>query len=129
MCVYNLDMITNLVTRRYCLYALTTATTYPSVLTNLVSGELPQLISNSVAASSLLVLEPDLLYAKAVEVVIRIQKASSSLIQRHLKIGYKAALRLLDDMERSGVVSALNSAGKRFVLIPNGPSFQRGQLR
>ena len=121
-------MITDSIGRRYFLCALSTATKYPSVLTNLVSGELPQYISNTVSTSSLIVSKPDPLYPKAVDVVIRMQQASSSLIQRHLKIGHKPALRLLDDMETSGVVSAFNSAGKRFVLVPNSPSFQRGQL-
>ena len=56
------------------------------------------------------------LYDKAVEVVMSEQKASISLIQRHLKIGYNAAARLLEQMEVNGLVSPMQSNGQRNIL-------------
>ncbi|MGC6485009.1 MAG: DNA translocase FtsK 4TM domain-containing protein [Candidatus Puniceispirillales bacterium] len=57
------------------------------------------------------------LYDQAVQLVIREQKASTSFIQRHLRIGYNRAATIIEDMERNGVVSPANHAGKREVLI------------
>jgi DNA segregation ATPase FtsK/SpoIIIE-like protein len=50
----------------------------------------------------------------------------TSVVQRHLKIGYNRAIRLLDAMEHSGVVSALNAAGKRQVLVSQSDIFLAG---
>jgi hypothetical protein len=58
----------------------------------------------------------DPLYEKAVGVVQKNRRASISLIQRHLRIGYNRAARLLEEMERHGVVSAMNSDGQREIL-------------
>jgi phage/plasmid primase-like uncharacterized protein len=55
----------------------------------------------------------DDLYDKAVEIVFANQRASISLVQRHLRIGYNRAARLLDAMEAAGVVSAMQSNGNR----------------
>ena len=63
---------------------------------------------------------PDPLYDKAVEVVLKNQKASISLVQRHLAIGYNRAARLLDDMEKAGIVSFSDSAGHRTILKTDG---------
>jgi DNA recombination-dependent growth factor C len=60
----------------------------------------------------------DPLYAKAVEVVRANQRASISLVQRHLTIGYNRAARLLEAMEKMGVVSAMTSNGNREILKP-----------
>ncbi len=60
--------------------------------------------------------EDKMLYDKAVEIVYRDGKASTSYIQRCLKIGYNRAARLIEKMEREGVVSAANHVGKREVL-------------
>ncbi|WP_260154712.1 DNA translocase FtsK [Cupriavidus alkaliphilus] len=60
--------------------------------------------------------EPDPLYPQAVEVVQRAKRASISLVQRHLRIGYNRAARLLDQMEGGGIVSAMGSDGSRRVL-------------
>ena len=57
------------------------------------------------------------LYDQAVQLVAREQKASTSFIQRHLRIGYNRAATIIEDMERNGVVSPANHAGKREVLI------------
>ena len=57
--------------------------------------------------------EKDPLYDQAVEVVLKNRKASISLVQRHLKIGYNRAARLVEDMEKAGMVSAMSSNGQR----------------
>jgi S-DNA-T family DNA segregation ATPase FtsK/SpoIIIE len=57
------------------------------------------------------------LYDQAVAVVSREGKASTSFIQRHLNIGYNRAAKLIEQMEREGVVSVANHVGKREVLV------------
>lgn len=59
----------------------------------------------------------DELYDKAVALVARERKASTSFIQRHFQIGYNRAARIVDQMEAAGVVGAANHVGKREVLI------------
>jgi S-DNA-T family DNA segregation ATPase FtsK/SpoIIIE len=61
----------------------------------------------------------DELYDKAVALVCRERKASTSFVQRYLQIGYNRAARLIERMEREGVVSQANHAGKREVLARN----------
>ena len=63
--------------------------------------------------------EKDPMYDQAVEVVLKNRKASISLVQRHLKIGYNRAARLVEDMEKAGLVSAMSSNGQREILVPN----------
>src|SRR6195952_4571511 len=63
--------------------------------------------------------EKDPMYDQAVEVVLKNRKASISLVQRHLKIGYNRAARLVEDMEKAGLVSAMSSSGQREILVPN----------
>ncbi len=62
--------------------------------------------------------EKDPMYDQAVEVVLKHRKASISLVQRHLKIGYNRAARLLEDMENAGLVSPMSGAGQRDILVP-----------
>ena len=62
--------------------------------------------------------EKDPLYDQAVEVVLKNRKASISLVQRHLKIGYNRAARLVEDMEKAGLVSAMSTSGQRDILVP-----------
>ena len=62
--------------------------------------------------------EKDALYDQAVEIVLRTRRPSISLVQRHLRIGYNRAARLIEDMERAGMVSAMQSNGNREVLVP-----------
>jgi len=62
--------------------------------------------------------EKDALYDQAVEVVLKNRKASISLVQRHLKIGYNRAARLVEDMEKAGLVSAMSGSGQREILVP-----------
>jgi S-DNA-T family DNA segregation ATPase FtsK/SpoIIIE len=59
----------------------------------------------------------DVMYQRAVELVLRERKASTSFIQRHLQIGYNRAARIMDDMEHRGIVSPANATGKREILI------------
>jgi S-DNA-T family DNA segregation ATPase FtsK/SpoIIIE len=61
----------------------------------------------------------DALYDQAVAIVCRERKASTSFVQRHLQIGYNRAARIIERMEREGVVSAANHVGKREVLARN----------
>jgi S-DNA-T family DNA segregation ATPase FtsK/SpoIIIE len=63
--------------------------------------------------------ESDPLYDQAVEVVVKNRRASISLVQRHLRIGYNRAARLLEQMEQSGLVSAMSSNGNREILVPS----------
>jgi S-DNA-T family DNA segregation ATPase FtsK/SpoIIIE len=63
--------------------------------------------------------EKDPMYDQAVEVVLKNRKASISLVQRHLKIGYNRAARLVEDMEKAGLVSAMNGQGQREILVPS----------
>ena len=59
----------------------------------------------------------DELYDEAVAIIAREGKASTSFIQRHLQIGYNRAARIIEEMERQGVVSPATATGKREVLI------------
>ncbi len=59
----------------------------------------------------------DELYDQAVAIIAREGKASTSFIQRHLQIGYNRAARIIEEMERQGVVSTASATGKRDVLI------------
>ncbi len=63
--------------------------------------------------------ETDPLYDQAVEIVLRPRRASISLVQRHLRIGYNRAARLIEQMEHAGMVSAMQPNGNREVLVPN----------
>ncbi|MCM2308165.1 MAG: DNA translocase FtsK 4TM domain-containing protein [Sulfuritalea sp.] len=63
--------------------------------------------------------ESDPMYDQAVEVVLKTRRPSISLVQRHLRIGYNRAARLIEAMEKAGLVSPMNGAGGREVLGPN----------
>ncbi len=62
--------------------------------------------------------EQDPLYDEAVQIVVKTRRASISLVQRNLRIGYNRAARLIEEMERTGLVSAMQSNGNREVLMP-----------
>jgi S-DNA-T family DNA segregation ATPase FtsK/SpoIIIE len=62
--------------------------------------------------------EADPMYDQAVAIVLQHRKASISLVQRHLRIGYNRAARLLEQMEKSGLVGALASNGSRELIVP-----------
>lgn len=63
--------------------------------------------------------EADPLYDEAVAIIAKSRRASISLVQRQLRIGYNRAARLIEEMERAGLVSAMQSNGNREVLVPN----------
>jgi DNA segregation ATPase FtsK/SpoIIIE, S-DNA-T family len=62
--------------------------------------------------------EADPMYDQAVQVVMKTRRPSISLVQRHLRIGYNRAARLIEQMERAGLVSPMQSNGNREVLVP-----------
>jgi len=64
--------------------------------------------------------ESDPLYDEAVAIVLKSRRASISAVQRHLRIGYNRAARLIEEMERAGLVSPMQSNGNREVLAPAG---------
>ena len=61
----------------------------------------------------------DELYDKAVQIVLTDKKASTSYVQRRLAIGYNKAATLIERMEREGVISPANHAGRREILVGN----------
>ena len=63
--------------------------------------------------------ETDPLYDQAVSIVLENKRASISLVQRHLRIGYNRAARLLEDMENAGLVSKMSGSGNREILVRN----------
>ena len=63
--------------------------------------------------------ESDPLYDEAVAFVLETRKASISSVQRKLRVGYNRAARLIEQMEASGVVSAMSSNGSREILTPD----------
>ena len=62
--------------------------------------------------------ESDPLYDEAVALVLKTRRASISSVQRQLRIGYNRAARLIEEMERTGLVSPMQSNGNREVLSP-----------
>ncbi len=62
--------------------------------------------------------EADPLYDEAVTIVLKSKRASISLVQRHLRIGYNRAARLIEDMERAGILSPMQSNGNREIIAP-----------
>ncbi|MFA6970311.1 MAG: DNA translocase FtsK 4TM domain-containing protein [Gallionella sp.] len=73
---------------------------------------------NSGDAGPTLDAEADPLYDQAVEIVVKSRRASISLVQRNLRIGYNRAARLVEQMEAAGIVSAMQSNGNREVIAP-----------
>jgi DNA segregation ATPase FtsK/SpoIIIE, S-DNA-T family len=60
------------------------------------------------------------LYDRAVAIVLRDKKCSTSYVQRRLSVGYNKAASLVERMEKEGVVGAANHAGKRAILVGGG---------
>jgi DNA segregation ATPase FtsK/SpoIIIE, S-DNA-T family len=63
--------------------------------------------------------EGDPMYDQAVAIVLQHKRASISLVQRHLRIGYNRAARLLEQMEQSGLVSSMSTNGNRDIIVPS----------
>jgi len=66
--------------------------------------------------------EQDPLYDDAVRIVTESRRASISLVQRRLRIGYNRAARMMEEMEASGVVSSMDHSGTREVLVSGAPA-------
>ncbi len=64
--------------------------------------------------------ESDPLYDEAVAIVLKTRRASISLVPRNLRVGYNRAARLVEEMEKAGLVSSLQGNGSREVLAPSG---------
>jgi DNA segregation ATPase FtsK/SpoIIIE, S-DNA-T family len=82
------------------------------------TGEDGDLLGGDVAGASG---EQDPLYDQAVAIVLQDRKPSISYVQRKLKIGYNRAARLLEDMEKAGLVGSLSSNGQREILVAKRP--------
>jgi S-DNA-T family DNA segregation ATPase FtsK/SpoIIIE len=82
------------------------------IATDKLDGEDGESSEDGVAAG-----ESDPLYDEAVQIVVESKRASISLVQRRLRIGYNRAARLLEDMEKAGMVSEIQSNGLREVLV------------
>ena len=61
--------------------------------------------------------ENDPLYEKALTLIIKEKKVSTSFLQRHFAIGYNRAARIVDAFEKRGIVSSPNSMGRREVMV------------
>jgi len=77
-------------------------------------GDAASTLEGSSAAAG----EADPMYDQAVAIVLQHRRASISLVQRHLRIGYNRAARLLEQMEKSGLVSAMGNNGNRDIIVP-----------
>ncbi len=84
------------------------------VLNSLDEGE-----GGEEGGSNMADVEADPLYDQAVDIVVKSRRASISLVQRNLRIGYNRAARLVEQMEKAGIVTPMQSNGNREVLAPN----------
>ena len=89
----------------------------PNYIEGILTGETEGDDSESGAIYSDGAGEKDELYDEAVAIVLKSRRASISGVQRQLRIGYNRAARLIEDMERAGLVSAMQSNGVRDVLV------------
>jgi S-DNA-T family DNA segregation ATPase FtsK/SpoIIIE len=87
-----------------------------------ITAEPPEGEDGSVFDKSAMGEEGGDLYERAVAIVLRDKKASTSYVQRRLQIGYNRAATLIERMEMEGVISAANHAGKREILAGGGAS-------
>ena len=65
--------------------------------------------------------DDDDLFAQSIAIVVRDKRASTSYLQRRLKVGYNKAAGLIDRLEEEGIISAPNHAGRREVLANGAP--------
>lgn len=89
---------------------------YIDAITQEPTEVIPGLSDDSAAVE-----DADPLYDEAVRIVTETRRASISGVQRRLKIGYNRAARLIEEMERTGIVSQAQSNGNREVLAPPPP--------
>ncbi len=90
----------------------------PNYIEGILEGGLLDGDADGTAPGEAMAGEADPLYDQAVEVVVKSRRASISFVQRQLRIGYNRAARLLEQMEQSGLVSAMQSNGNREILTP-----------
>jgi len=74
-------------------------------------------VNNSSEEENNKIEEIDPLYEKALSLIIKEKKVSTSFLQRHFAIGYNRAARIVDAFEKKGIVSSANSMGRREVLV------------
>ena len=86
---------------------------YVDEVTEPTDGDVESLMSGIAGASD----GEKSLFDQAVAVVAREGKASTSFIQRHLNIGYNKAAKLIEQMEKEGIVTPANHVGKREILV------------
>ena len=96
----------------------------PDYIDNLVNGNSDEDGNEDGDGYGMDDMESDEKYDEAVAIVLKNKKASISMVQRHLRIGYNRAARLLEQMERSGLVSPMKSNGTRDVIVPTQPDEQ-----
>ncbi|HSQ02748.1 MAG TPA: DNA translocase FtsK, partial [Burkholderiales bacterium] len=92
----------------------------PQYVESVLEGPEPELEGEAMAEGG--EGESDPLYDQAVSIVLKTRRASISLVQRHLRIGYNRAARLIEQMERAGMVSPMQSNGNREILVPASAS-------
>jgi S-DNA-T family DNA segregation ATPase FtsK/SpoIIIE len=90
----------------------------PQYIEGLLEGGVEGEAGEGGGASGVADAEADPMYDQACEIVLKNRRASISLVQRHLRIGYNRAARLLEQMEQAGMVSAMQSNGNREILVP-----------
>ncbi len=89
----------------------------PNYLEDIISPKVAQQKVQGIPESDLAEMDDDELYQQALQVIMETRKASASLLQRRLKLGYARAARLLDVMEENGVIGPVNGAKARDVFI------------
>ncbi|HOY69757.1 MAG TPA: DNA translocase FtsK 4TM domain-containing protein [Methylotenera sp.] len=94
----------------------------PNYIEGILTNEVEEGGGDFVAGGQPSGAEADPLYDEAVAIVLKTRRASISAVQRQLRIGYNRAARLIEDMERAGLVSAMQSNGNREVLVKSGGS-------
>jgi S-DNA-T family DNA segregation ATPase FtsK/SpoIIIE len=92
----------------------------PEYLDQITADEEPEFDGDGPAPGSMDAEESGDLYDRAVAIVLRDRKCSTSYIQRRLSVGYNKAASLVERMEKEGVVGAANHAGKREILVGGG---------